>query len=182
MRGVARAVIEQLLEAGSEVSSTRLAQAAGISRQAAHKHLAALVRAGRLEVHGRARAARYRRRVGALLPRSTVLEVASAGSSFRLSARLLLAEAAVGPVTLDFNGVAEVGEEFLEEVFCVWGPAHPEVDFEVVNYPATFAPLLDQVLQRAPRPPGAAPQERMRLSAEPAARGAAAAPAHPAPG
>ncbi len=166
MRGVAQKAIERLLDEGSELSSTHLALAAGISRQAAHKHLAALVRAGRLEVSGKARAARYRRRMAAVLPKAPVLEVASAGASFRLSARLLLSDAAAGTVTLDFNGVAEIGEEFLEEVFCVWGPAHPEVDFEVVNFPAGCAALLDQVLQRAPRPPGARPQERMRLSAE----------------
>ncbi len=171
MRGVAQAVIERLLDDETSVSSTAVAKAAGISRQAAHKWLKALVERGALKVEGKARAARYRRRGAvAVLPRPSVLEVASAGSLYRLSARLLCAEVAPGTATLDFNGVADVGEEFLEEIFCVWAPQHPEVQLEVVNFPAALAALLDRVLQHAPRRPGTQAQEPVRLSTDWAAQ------------
>lgn len=131
-------VIERLLESSTTISSTEVARAAGVSRQAAHKHLARLVRGGALSVSGKARAARYAR----VAPLRTRLEVASAGSAFRLSARLLLDGVEAGEVTLDFTGVADLSEEFLEEVFLVWAPAHPAVTLRVAHLPARFAPML----------------------------------------
>lgn len=53
---------------------------ARVARQAVHKHLSVQVDAGRLVVTGKARAVRYAK----VVPR---VEVASAGSLFRLSAR-----------------------------------------------------------------------------------------------
>ncbi|MCC6337098.1 MAG: helix-turn-helix domain-containing protein [Myxococcales bacterium] len=138
MPGTVAQVLERLLDTSTAVSSTALARAAGVSRQAAHKHLARLVRDGALVVQGKARAARYSRFT--LL--RTRLEVASAGSTFRLSARLLLDGVTAGEVTLDFTGVADVTEEFLEEVFLAWAPAHPAVSVKVAHLPARFAPLL----------------------------------------
>lgn len=131
-------VIERLLESSTSISSTEVARAAGVSRQAAHKHLTRLVRAGSLSVTGKARAARYAR----LTPLRTRLEVASAGSTFRLSARLLLDGVEAGEVTLDFTGVVDLSEEFLEEVFLVWAPAHPAATLKVSHLPARFAPML----------------------------------------
>lgn len=138
MSGIVSGVIERLLESSPSVSSTDVARAAGVSRQAAHKHLARLVRDGALAVSGKARAARYAR-VG---PLRTRLEVASAGSTYRLSARLLLDGVESGEVTLDFTGVVDLSEEFLDEVFLVWAPAHPAATLKVAHLPARFAPML----------------------------------------
>jgi len=83
MRGVAPAIIEQLLQTGAKVSSRTVASAAGISRQAAHKWLRELVGRGLLAPQGKARAVRYLRAP----PKRTLLAVATTGSSFRLWAR-----------------------------------------------------------------------------------------------
>ena len=48
------------LHRGQARSAGQVASAVGISRQAAHRHLAALVAAGQLRAEGRGRAARYR--------------------------------------------------------------------------------------------------------------------------
>ena len=141
-RGIVTHVIDRLLVEETAVSTTEVARAAGISRQAAHKTLRTLVRSGALEVHGRARASRYQR---ASLPANTRcvrLEVASAGSLYRLSARLLFDEVTAGDVTLDFTGVIEVGDEFLEEVFSVWAGAHPTVRLHVINVPACIEAVV----------------------------------------
>lgn len=144
MRGIVNDVLERLLESSPAVSSTQLAGAAGISRQAAHKRLKQLVAQGALLVSGKARAARYRwaHEKAPALPLRQRLDVDSAGSLYRLSARLLLADVVSGEVTLDFTGVVDVGEEFLEEVFLVWAPAHPRVSLRVEHLPARFAPML----------------------------------------
>jgi hypothetical protein len=144
MPGTVAQVLERLLDTSTAVSSTEVARAAGVSRQAAHKLLARLVKDGTLHVQGKARAARYFR-VAALRTR---LEVASAGSTYRLSARLLLDGVTAGEVTLDFTGVVDVTEEFLEEVFLAWAPAHPAVTLKVAHLPARFAPLLFGLARR----------------------------------
>ncbi|MBS1150054.1 MAG: hypothetical protein H6Q89_1752 [Myxococcaceae bacterium] len=139
MRGIVNQVISQLLSKSSQpFSSTEVARAAGVSRQAAHKQLRQLVRAGELSIQGKARARRYAR----VVPLRTRLDVASAGSLFRLSARLLLDEVGPGEVTLDFTGVVDIAEEFLEEIFLVWAPAHPFVTLRIAHLPSRFAPLL----------------------------------------
>lgn len=149
MSGIVNQVIEHLLETASAISSTEVAHAAGISRQAAHKQLQRRVAEGSLRSSGKARACRYHRASLAPLPLRTHLDVASAGSLFRLSARLLLDEAPAGEVTLDFTGVADIGEEFLEEIFLVWAPAHPRVALRVAHLPARFAPMLFDLGRRA---------------------------------
>lgn len=138
MRGIVHQVIGQLLSSSTAVSSTDVARAAGVSRQAAHKQLTALVRLGQLTFTGQARARRYAK----VVPLRTRLDVASAGSLYRLSARLLLDEVKGGEVTLDFTGVVDVSEEFLEEIFLVWAPAHPSVSLKIAHLPSRFAPLL----------------------------------------
>lgn len=149
MRGIVNGVIERLLDANPNVSSTDVARAAGISRQAAHKQLSRLVAGGALLVEGKARASRYRRApVTAPVPLRRRLEVASAGSSFRLSARLLLDGVESGEVTLDFTGVVDMGEEFLEEIFLVWAPAHPRVTLRIERLPSKFAPMLFGLAKR----------------------------------
>ena len=60
MRGIVNQVIERLLESSNEISSTQVAKAASISRQAAHKQLRLWVERGALTVEGNARACRYR--------------------------------------------------------------------------------------------------------------------------
>jgi hypothetical protein len=142
MRHRVSRVIEELLGTDTPVSSTSLAKAAGVSRQAAHKQLARLVKEGALEVSGKARASRYQRTEGSVLPLRRRLEVASAGSLFRLSARLLLDGVNAGAVSLDFTGVQDVGEEFLDELFVVWAPKHPRVKLRLEHLPSRFAPLL----------------------------------------
>jgi hypothetical protein len=63
-----------------------------------------------------------------------VLEVASAGSIYRLSARLLLSEVTAKQLVLDFNGVMEVSDEFLEEVLA-WLAARHAVTLELLHAP-----------------------------------------------
>jgi anti-sigma regulatory factor (Ser/Thr protein kinase) len=55
-----RARIGHLFAGGQARSASEVASAVGISRQAAHRHLVALVAAGQLVVEGRGRAVRYR--------------------------------------------------------------------------------------------------------------------------
>ncbi len=138
MRGIVNQVIGQLLSSPQPFSSTDLARAAGCSRQAAHKQLKRWVRSGQLSIQGNARARRYAR----VVPLRTRLDVASAGSLFRLSARLLLDEAHSGEVTLDFTGVVDIGEEFLDEIFLVWAPAHPHATLRIAHLPSRFASML----------------------------------------
>jgi hypothetical protein len=149
MRGIVNDVVERLLDSSTAVSSTDVALAAGISRQAAHKHLRLKVESGELVVAGKARAARYSRpkapeKAAVSIPAMlrTKLEVASAGSQYRLSARLLLDGVTSGEVVLDFTGVVDLGEEFLDEVFLVWAPAHPKVNLKLAHFPSRHAGLL----------------------------------------
>lgn len=132
-------VLERLVNADAPFSSADFANMAGVTRQAVHRHLKKWVAEGRLSVTGKARAARYRRRVVPLRQR---VEVASAGSLYRLSARLLLLDVEAKEVELDFTGVTALGEEFLDELFLVWAPAHPLTRLKVVHLPARFAPEL----------------------------------------
>jgi|CXWL01.1.fsa_nt_gi DNA-binding transcriptional ArsR family regulator len=151
MRGIVNQVLERLLiDSGNSVSSTQLAEAAGISRQAAHKHLTKLRREGQLTATGKARACRYQSVavVGEVTPLRRRLEVATAGSLYRLSARLLLDGVESGEVTLDFTGVVDVGEEFLDEIFLKWAPAHTAATLKVAHLPARFAPLLFGLARR----------------------------------
>ena len=134
-RGTATHVIDRLLTQAGVISTTDVAKDAGISRQAAHRTLRMLVYSGALEVRGRARASRYHRAQLAPGSRCVRLEVASAGSLFRLSARLLLADVRANDITLDFNGVMDVSDEFLEEIFQTWSHAHPTVLLHVINVP-----------------------------------------------
>ncbi|MHB8878420.1 MAG: hypothetical protein ACYC8T_32390 [Myxococcaceae bacterium] len=152
MSGIVNHVIERLLDASGAISSTEVARAAGISRQAAHKQILRRVEGGTLCVEGKARACRYRRAAPSPLPLRSRLDVGSAGSLFRLSARLLLDGVESGEVTLDFTGVADLGEEFIEEVFLVWAPAHPRVNLRVEHLPARFAPMLFDLGRRVLAP------------------------------
>lgn len=145
MPAIVNQVLQQLLESGAPFSSADFAKAAGVSRQAVHKHLRKLVDAGQLTMRGRARAARYQK-VVRLRQR---VEVATAGSHYRLSARLLLLDVGPGEVTLDFTGVSELGDEFLDEVFLVWAPVHPAVTLRVAHLPARFAPQFFAFARRA---------------------------------
>lgn len=152
MRGIADRVLQRLLDGLPSVSATQLARAAGISRQAAHKHLKRRVDQGELIAAGKARACRYRR---AAAPAATPvqalrtrLEVASAGSTYRLSARLLMDGVTAGEAILDFTGVYDVGEEFLEELFLAWAPKHPQVTLKVAHFPSKYAALLFGLARR----------------------------------
>lgn len=68
-------------------------------------------------------------------PLKQVLEVASAGALYRLSARALLAQARAKEVVLDFSGVMAVSDEFLDEVVRQWAPCHPDTALRVANVP-----------------------------------------------
>jgi hypothetical protein len=213
-RGDVQLTIERLMKSGGELSTREVAALAGVSRQAAHKQLRALVESGSLNLRGKARAARYRAvhrvdtlwaKVAALsealtpappmpelhaqaqlevavpLPRMTApqfalpekfatedeltipdprptapmraprvddtkrqrLEVASGGAMFRLSARLLLDGVDADELVLDFGGVEELGDDFLEEVFGKWARKNPKVAIGIVN----LAPELIAQLQ-----------------------------------
>ena len=79
-----------------------------------------------------------------------VLEVASAGALYRLSARLLLADHDDRPeLTLDFTGVMAVSDEFLEEIFGDWATAHPATRLHCTNVPAFAAHRLKLFGHRA---------------------------------
>jgi hypothetical protein len=129
-------IVNQFIERGDAFSSRDIAEEARVSRQAVHKHLTVFVDAGRLVVSGKARAVRYAK----VVPLRQRVEVASAGSLFRLSARLLLLDVKAGEVTLDFTGVIELGDEFLDEVFLQWAPKRPWVQLKVERLPAKLAP------------------------------------------
>lgn len=149
MSAIVNQVLQKLVDSGAAFSSSDFARAAGVSRQAVHRHLTRLVQDGTLVVTGKARAARYQKVV--LLRQR--LEVATAGSHYRLSARLLMLDVVAGHVTLDFTGVSELGDEFLEELFLVWAPAHPRVTLQVVHLPSKFAPQFFAFARRAaPKP------------------------------
>lgn len=184
-------VIERLLKDRPVLSTRDVVETARVSRQAAQKLLKALVDDGVLAIEGRARAAKYRRRVvdspprrrvddstgaarvddsrvddfrGAALladfgspyagvpfrtaPRRVLLDVASAGSLYRLSARLLLSDVEADELTLDFTGVMDVSEEFLEEIFHVWARRHPTVRIEAANIPDALRPVCARFVPR----------------------------------
>ncbi|MBK7861915.1 MAG: hypothetical protein IPJ65_25530 [Archangiaceae bacterium] len=166
-----RGAIDELLSRPSGLTTREVAELAGVSRQAAQKQLKARVAQGELRVEGRARAARYYlkpkgpdlwAKVQALadalsgltppaasalqpqarLSRAQTVEVASAGSQYRLSARLLLQDVDCDLLTLDFNGVYELGDEFVEEVFEKWAKAHPATTLLTVNVDQALAAKL----------------------------------------
>lgn len=166
MRGV-REVIDELLSQSKTLSTKEVAARAGVSRQGAQKQLKALVASGALRVDGKARAARYSRsgpdlwakvqqlaealaglepsatlQPQARLSRAQAVEVASAGSLYRLSARLLLQDVDCDELTLDFTGVMDLGEEFVEEVFEKWAKAHPLTKLRIVNLDARLSARL----------------------------------------
>ena len=163
-----RDAIEALMKQSAVLTTRAVSLKAGVSRQAAHKQLRALVEGGELSVEGKARAARYHARKSqgvdpskslwakvqqlgealdgidnpqrltfhaqARLARSQTVDVASAGSLYRLSARLLLADVSdCDELTLDFTGVVDLGDEFIEEVFEGWAHAHPLTKLRIVN-------------------------------------------------
>ena len=70
------------------------------------------------------------------------LEVGTAGALFRLSARLLLSDVTAGHVVLDFRGVEDIGDEFLEEIFVRWAADHPKVTIEIVNLTPGLMPRM----------------------------------------
>ena len=144
MAEIVNQVMERLIAAGAPFSSRDVARAAGISRQAVHKHLQQRVKAGQVVVSGRARAVRYTK----VVPLRQRVEVASAGASYRLSARLLLLDVKAGEVTLDFTGVVELGDEFLDEVFLVWAKANPHVRLQVAHLPSRLAPQFFNFARR----------------------------------
>jgi hypothetical protein len=74
-------------------------------------------------------------------PSRVVLDVASAGSLYRLSARLLLADVDADCVALDFSGVMDVGDEFLEEIKS-WSARRPHVRLEKLNVPESLRARL----------------------------------------
>lgn len=135
MSGIVNQTLVKLMGAGAPFGSRDVSALTGVSRQAVHKHLKQLVAEGKLVASGRARAVRY----SPVVPLRQRVEVASAGSRYRLSARLLMLEVQPGEVTLDFTGVAELGDEFLEELFLVWAPAHPLVTLKVAHLPSSLA-------------------------------------------
>ncbi|MFO0595495.1 MAG: hypothetical protein U0228_09330 [Myxococcaceae bacterium] len=139
------AVVERFIDSGRPFSSADVAKAAGVSRQAVHKYLQAGVREGKLVASGKARAVRYAK----VVPIRQRVEVASAGSLYRLSARLLLMDVRAGEVELDFTGVIELGDEFLDEVFLRWAPANPAARLVVRHLPAALAPQFFAFAKRS---------------------------------
>lgn len=131
-------VIARLISAGTSFTSKDVQALTGVSRQAVHRYVSVLVERGELQKSGKARAARYT----PVVPLRQRVEVASAGTRFRLSARLLMLEVKPGEVTLDFTGVVDLGDEFLDELFNVWAPNHPRTTLKVAHLPSTLAPVF----------------------------------------
>ncbi|MCA2978715.1 MAG: DUF4325 domain-containing protein [Myxococcaceae bacterium] len=155
MRGIVNSVA-RLVTRGAPFSSQAVCDDTGASRQAVHKHLRRLVRAGVLTVSGRARATRY---APAPLPTAAPVrplvqrvQVASAGARFRLSARLLLLEVQPGVVEVDFTGVEDLADEFLDELFIVLAGRHSDITLRPVHLPARFAPQFFAFAKRAAAP------------------------------
>lgn len=147
MAGIVNESLEKLIRSGAPFSSKDVQTLTGVSRQAVHKHLSVLVERGELEATGKARAVKYL----PVVPLRQRVEVASAGTLFRLSARLLMLEVKPGEVTLDFTGVVELGDEFLDELFNVWAPSHPRCMLKVAHLPSNLAkPFFDFAKRRAP--------------------------------
>jgi hypothetical protein len=48
-------------------------------------------------------------------------------------------------VVLDFDGVAEIGQAFADELFRVFPTAHPSVELEPVNVSADVARMISRV-------------------------------------
>ena len=145
MAGIVNEVVARFIASGQPFGSADVARAARVSRQAVHKVLKEHVEKGDVSVTGKARAARYTK----LVRLRQRVEVATAGSVYRLSARLLLLDVQAGEVTLDFTGVQELGDEFLEEVFLVWAPAHRFTEVKVAHLPAKLAPRFFDFARRA---------------------------------
>jgi HTH domain len=82
------------------------------------------------------------------LPRTVTLGVAETGALYRLSARLLLHELEADVVTLDFTGVMEASDEFLEEVFVRWADANPCAVLRAVNVPTALQERVQKYLHR----------------------------------
>jgi hypothetical protein len=142
MRGIVN-TLARLVDEGAPFSSQLVCERTGASRQAVHKQLRRLVQARVLTVSGKARATRYAPApptVGVVRPLVQRVEVASAGSRYRLSARLLLLDVQPGLVEVDFTGVDDLGDEFLDELFVVLAAKHPDVTLKPVRLPARFAP------------------------------------------
>ena len=161
-----------MLRRSVPLTTRDVAERAGVSRQAAQKQLKALVASGELRVEGKARAAKYFKREAhpnlwakvnqlaqalegivhpgpltilqpqARLSREQRVEVATAGSLYRLSARLLLQDVDCDVLTLDFRGVEDLGEEFVDEIFGRWAPAHPLTMLRIVNLQEALTPLV----------------------------------------
>jgi hypothetical protein len=79
----------------------------------------------------------------ARMSRAQTVEVASAGSLFRLSARLLLQDVDCDELTLDFRGVEDLGDEFVEEVFERWAKQHPLTKLRIVNLLPALEPRVN---------------------------------------
>jgi DNA-binding Lrp family transcriptional regulator len=82
------------------------------------------------------------------LPKAVHLGVAETGALYRLSGRLLLQDVAADIVTLDFTGVMEASEEFLEEVFLRWADANPLTVLRAVNVPDALRERVQKYLAR----------------------------------
>ena len=82
------------------------------------------------------------------MPRAVRLGVAETGALYRLSARLLLHELVADVVTLDFTGVMEASEEFLEEVFVRWADSNPWSVVRVENVPEALRARVQRYVSR----------------------------------
>lgn len=54
-------------------------------------------------------------------------------------------------VVLDFEGVAEIGQAFADELFRVFATAHPEVRLTPVNTSEAVASMVRRVMSRGAR-------------------------------
>jgi hypothetical protein len=84
------------------------------------------------------------------MPRSVRLGVAETGALYRLSARLLMHELVADVVTLDFTGVMEASDEFLEEVFVRWADSNPRAVLRVENVPEGLVARVQRYARRSP--------------------------------
>lgn len=71
----------------------------------------------------------------------------------RLQANLLATKiAGVAEVELDFTGVDQIGQDFADQLLCVWPLANPETHVSISNMSEHVLSVVSHVITRGGRP------------------------------
>jgi hypothetical protein len=154
-------IVNGLLAAQGAFQSGELSAAAGITRQATHRHLRDWVAKGRIVQVGQGRGARYLSAAAGSsnevtlsfgLPgldedeawKQLVSQLTPRSEAKRLMASLERFE----EVELDFHGVNLVGQGFADEVFRVWTRTHPGTRVTPVRMSPEIEPMIRGAMVR----------------------------------